>query len=202
MDQNQAKGAAGASAVLITRRRHSEKQPLPPLPRTRKFAARVLVGHRKRRVIVEERARGSKLDRSPRLFGRQRAPGILSRRKWCSRDSGDRHIPSRRWCSAAVARYSVALTMISSHASFLRPDLCAGAKGVGHSKGSHQLRFSKIKPERLALAFRATSVCAFADVESRNFHIPIEDKLMGKGSVRRGWVADSSRTVPGICPTA
>ena len=35
-------------------------------------------------------------------------------RKCCSRDSGDRHIPARRWCSAAIARYSVASCIGSS----------------------------------------------------------------------------------------
>ena len=40
----------------------------------------------------------------------------FSRRKCCSRDSGDRHIPARRWCSEASARYSAALIMISSYA--------------------------------------------------------------------------------------
>ena len=54
----------------------------------------------------------------------------FSRRKCCSRDSGDRHIPARRWCSIAIARYSVALTMVSSHASSIRP-AGAGANSVG-----------------------------------------------------------------------
>jgi hypothetical protein len=36
-DRNQAKGAADASAVRQTRKRHSEMQHSPPLPRTRKF---------------------------------------------------------------------------------------------------------------------------------------------------------------------
>ena len=53
------------------------------------------------------------------------ARNSFSKRKCCSRDSGDRHIPARRCCSAAIARYSVALTIVSSHASSIRP---AGAK--------------------------------------------------------------------------
>src|SRR5262245_34863902 len=56
-----------------------------------------------------------------------RARNSFSRRKCSSRDSGDRHMPARRWCSAAIVRYCVASTMTSSHAcSFARIDRSEG----------------------------------------------------------------------------
>jgi hypothetical protein len=66
------------------------------------------------------------------------ARSSCSKRKCCSRDSGDRHIPAKRWCSAAITRYSLALIIVSSHASSLRP-AGAGANGVGRSNGSPEL---------------------------------------------------------------
>ncbi len=80
------------------------------------------------------------------------ARSSFSRRKCCSRDSGDRHIPARRWCSAAIARYSVALSIVSSHASSLRP-AGAGTNGVGRLNGSHHLSFGMESPNALRWRF-------------------------------------------------
>src|SRR2546427_12981398 len=44
--------------------------------------------------------------------------------------------------------------MVSSHADLVVPAM-AGATGVGHSKGSHQLRFEE-RAERLPWAFRSS----------------------------------------------
>jgi hypothetical protein len=49
------------------------------------------------------------------------ARSSFSRRKCSSRDSGDRHIPAQRWCCRAIARYSIEVTMMSSHASAVPP---------------------------------------------------------------------------------
>jgi hypothetical protein len=50
------------------------------------------------------------------------ASNSCSRRRCYSRDAGERHMPARRWCSAAIDRYSVAPTIGSSHATpFARP---------------------------------------------------------------------------------
>jgi hypothetical protein len=66
------------------------------------------------------------------------ARNFFSRRKCSSRGSGDRHIPAQRWCCRAIARYSIAVTMMSSHASSVHPAQ-AETNGVGRSNGS-QLR--------------------------------------------------------------
>jgi hypothetical protein len=58
------------------------------------------------------------------------ARSSFSRRKCSSRDSGDRHIPAQRWCCRAIARYSIVVTMMSSHASAVRPAE-AGTNRVG-----------------------------------------------------------------------
>jgi hypothetical protein len=43
-------------------------------------------------------------------------PELLFQAQMLSRDWGERHMPARRWCSAAIARYSVASIIVSSHA--------------------------------------------------------------------------------------
>jgi hypothetical protein len=74
-------------------------------------------------------------------------------------------MPAWRWCSAAIARYSVAVIIVSSHASSIRP-AGAGAIGVGRLNGSHEFKFWNGKPERFGLAFRAGPVCAFTQIKS------------------------------------
>ena len=93
-----------------------------------------------------------------------RARNSFSRRRCCSRDSGERHMPARRWCSAAIARYCVASTMISSHARSIRP-AGAGTKGAGRLNGSHQS--FEWKARTLCRRFDHYLVCAFAETESR-----------------------------------
>jgi hypothetical protein len=51
----------------------------------------------------------------------------------CWRNSDDRHIPATRWCSAALVRFSVAITIASSHA-----------------RGSHGSPLARPAPERTA----------------------------------------------------
>jgi hypothetical protein len=68
----------------------------------------------------------------------------FSKRRCSSRDCGDRHIPAKRWCSAAIARYSIALTMVSSYARASVP-ACAGAKIWDAKKRAPSTQISKGK---------------------------------------------------------
>src|SRR5262245_7728822 len=61
------------------------------------------------------------------------ASNPCSKRKCSSRDSGDRHIPAQRWCCRAIARYSIAVTMDSSHACYSSG---RDRKAWGRSNGS------------------------------------------------------------------
>ena len=88
------------------------------------------------------------------------ARNSFSMRKCCSRDSGDRHIPARRWCSAAIARYSVASSMVSSHANFIRP-ADAGTNGMGRQNGSHHSSFRMESPDALRWRFGRTQSAPF-----------------------------------------
>jgi hypothetical protein len=66
------------------------------------------------------------------------------------------------WCSAAIARYSVAMTIVSSHASvssreFHLPDRRRSERR-GTLKRVPSIKLWNGKPERFALAFRCVGV--------------------------------------------
>ena len=100
------------------------------------------------------------------LRGTRSVQALLTARKrpefffCCSRDSGDRHIAARRWCSAAIARYSVASSMVSSHANFIRP-ADAGTNGMGRQNGSHHSSFRMESPDALRWRFGRTQSAPF-----------------------------------------
>ena len=74
----------------------------------------------------------------------------------------------RRWCSAAITRYSVASTIVSSHASFIRPT-SAATNSVGRLNGSHHFKFSNGKLNALRWRLSQTQWCTFAEIKSREF---------------------------------